>query len=526
VTPPTLSGPAAGAAVLSGAQFSWSRVTGASYYRFCITRPPAPCPDATVNIAQTLTLVASDPPLNPDERPGVVPDIARFAGSSVQWSVAACYSQGQCVYAPPRAVRVAHHTSPHPVFPTDGARLGATSEFIWAGAPGAQRYQLCIHRGPRPCPSQAADGPDTLIVTVPGGTTSVTAQLGRFLGDDITWHVRPCPSADACNLSDLPRRARVNTPPPNLHTPASGGVTRSYAQFQWSVVSWANYYVVCVTTHDIACPDPTAHSENQLSGQRGTILGSLEGDGYSAPSTASTSQTLVYGLPASLSRDRLAVDMAPLEGNYRWTVAACWVDYSVPGQSRITGCRYQTNYRPIRVQPLWDFAASVTRIDVHDDCDNVSVGDWNMAVTVETPTRDNRGSWQPEGYSRDVTTGDVLEVGFGASLLNLVDGETVTVGVFGVDCDSNGIWTLLSIMGGVQGVTRSMLNWATQCSGEEFLDPTGATDFLGAVSREIALSSHRAAGRIEQTLMLPAGPGECGAGPAYTVTVRIEAERK
>ncbi len=82
-----------------------------------------------------------------------------------------------------------------------------------------------------------------------------------------------------------------------------------------------------------------------------------------------------------------------------------------------------TQVRQITLDPTWHVSIRLKEILVHDDCDNVSAGDWRVKMVMarnrmivdqkEWPSK-NRGS-------RDVDTGETLRVGAAVSASSFRD---------------------------------------------------------------------------------------------------------
>ncbi len=187
----------------------------------------------------------------------------------------------------------------------------------------------------------------------------------------------------------------------------------------------------------------------------------------------------------------------------------------------------------MRIDPRWTVSAKVTRVQVLDRCDNISKGDWNLSLFLTAPSGADSGRWpHAQGGSRDVDTGDVLSTpllqdALRAQLNGLGDDETVTLQITGVDCDSEGAFTLSNVSG-IQGVVNVVKNWTTvQCGGEEVQEVTFGHDKLGDVSHQVRLSDHRASGSFRENVSITSGPGDCGSGAgAYTATFEISGARR
>jgi hypothetical protein len=460
-----------------------------------------------------------------------------LANARIRWSVRACNDQlaisavgaagGNCSAPVSRTLAWSTQAQPPQLLsPAPGAARFPNEQFTWSTAQGAASYLFCISRPGVACPTSEVSIADTIVERrVGNSTTGAAPDTSRFLGQTVNWTVASCGASGACSYQQTVRPVLVGGTPPSLTTPAHGAAIRNGQPFEWATVPWAAYYVLCISAPSVACPDPTRFTEAQVFEGSGTRL---VYDQASRPSTAaSTAQTFVYG-----SRNtRLNVDLYPLEGMQNWTVAACWKS---PGSvsSAPAYCSYQSNVRAIRIDPRWTVSAKVSRVQVLDRCDNISKGDWNLSVFLNAPSGSDSGRWpHAERGSRDVDTGDVLSTPLlqdtlRAQLSGLGDDETVTFLMTGVDCDSEGAFTLSNVSG-IHGVVNVVKNWTVQCGGEEVQEVTFGHDKLGEVSHQVRLAEHKATGSFRENVSITSGPGDCGSGAgAYTATFEISGARR
>ena len=123
----------------------------------------------------------------------------------------------------------------------------------------------------------------------------------------------------------------------------------------------------------------------------------------------------------------------------------------------------------------WNVTATIRRIDVHDDCDNVSPGDIQLHYTVNTSTASRSGAWPSNTRSTNVSSGESKTINRYLRLRVNPD-QAINIAVLAVDCDSSGALTL-----GLEEANeafRGSLGLAA-CTGEELLESSGSDDSLG-----------------------------------------------
>jgi hypothetical protein len=146
---PTLRAPAPGFAVLPNTVFAWSSVPQATRYLLCLSEPGIACPLQPGRTGGSLVLETAAPVT----QARFADAIARWTGSTFNWTVASCGALSQCRYQ--SADRSASVVVPPPtlVEPAEGATVTRRSTFRWAPSPLAQFYVLCVSEPGVGCPT-------------------------------------------------------------------------------------------------------------------------------------------------------------------------------------------------------------------------------------------------------------------------------------------------------------------------------------------------------------------------------------
>ncbi len=136
---------------------------------------------------------------------------------------------------------------------------------------------------------------------------------------------------------------------------------------------------------------------------------------------------------------------------------------------------------------------TLERINVHNDGDNVSPGDWKVImmafkgnrafVTTNRPEHNSLriGTVQwPSRGTKNVNSGKSYSVGLSYYLHNVRADEWISLTLLAVDCDSNGIFAIrkLSDLFPLAVLERQVrfITRTQRCSGEEVYEASGAHD--------------------------------------------------
>jgi hypothetical protein len=233
--------------------------------------------------------------------------------------------------------------------------------------------------------------------------------------------------------------------PPTLVAPAANATVLGTPTFSWSGGRFHDVYLLCAARPGVSCPT----REMPRGASRDVI-------------TARTTNTW-----SRLDLNQFARTWV------NWTVAGC---REIDG--RLQDCVYQQNFRPMYVEPRYDLVVTLERLEVRDDCDNVSDGEWRLATRATSSTGASNGAvWS----SDSVVVGSYpLRLNTYGYNMTLAESLRVDVGV--VDCDFNGIWNIFGA-GGIGGVFSAFVNIAQTCGGEEAYEMSGGNDRVGEASR-------------------------------------------
>jgi hypothetical protein len=196
-----------------------------------------------------------------------------------------------------------------------------------------------------------------------------------------------------------------------------------------------------------------------------------------------------------------------------WTVASCR-DPASPKD-----CVYQQGFRSILVQPRWSVSVVTESMQVGDDCDNVSDGEWRLISVLADPREARSSAWSNNSvvkgtYSNIMTNG----------LADVRENDTVTIALGGRECDSNGVFNLLEVFNGVQGLANVVTDSVQSCGFEEAQEVSGGNDTIGTVQIILSPVQWKTATPAAFTLVAPEDQG-CTSGVAYIATFKVSAYR-
>lgn len=184
----------------------------------------------------------------------------------------------------------------------------------------------------------------------------------------------------------------------------------------------------------------------------------------------------------------------------------------------------------------YDVRVTMTELQVHDDCDNVSKGDWYVALGSSGHSAAGPDGefavWPSTTSASNVDTGDVVTpnlvnrfVARGDSDLHIVVGA--------VDCDGNGAAWFLPVVGVPVPPLMHLLAPYEQtlasvdCSGEEeFWEYSGGNDYLDYTELVLSPPQWRTGGSF--TIVAGAkARSACGSdGPPFTASITLQATRR
>ncbi len=190
---------------------------------------------------------------------------------------------------------------------------------------------------------------------------------------------------------------------------------------------------------------------------------------------------------------------------------------------------------------LRDVTFTLDRVVVHDDCDDISPGDWFIgiaAVNPGNPSHIQRARFPSSGNARNVSTGETLSIGTSITLSSVPVTNSIRFVIEAMDCDANGqlSWALLFPFSLFSTVDRDGLSptglGSTLCHNEEeFWEISGNDDYVGNADRLVTPEEWQS-GRTF-TLSAPSrgsdceravsGIGDPGGPPNYTATVTVRA---
>jgi hypothetical protein len=192
-----------------------------------------------------------------------------------------------------------------------------------------------------------------------------------------------------------------------------------------------------------------------------------------------------------------------------------------------------------------DIDVTLHELKVHDDCDNITAGDWVVGFIAGTQAMRERISlpqlmFPNEHEAVDIDTGETLPIRLSHKLTDVGPAESIVAGASAFDCDANGIFTLFIPTPG--SVASSGLSLFTprrfDCSGEEEItEVSGSIDMLGDAVIELLPGQWQHGGIFEVPAQTPfdsacfsgggiSEPGGRFGPPAYTAVIEVKTTRR
>jgi hypothetical protein len=553
VNTPVLVAPDQGHAIVSTARgaaspavtFSWSWQPGQSAlavqsFALCLSALTAGCNDAGALVIRGLPSSAREYRLAELPR--------ALEGTTFKWTVGACTFDGTCSYAAARQLGWHVPPSPPPTLLMPANRQAVQpreTEFRWTPAAGASSYLLCVTRPTLPCPTTETDSPEVVVVRINGAAATTTRfDLRRFSDGLASWTMAACSHPAACLYQPVRHSLTVayDGELPIQVKPANGSSEDSTPTFEWTASPWADFYLLCVSATVSRCPEeevrPGQHPDLVVlrfndTRTSGTAL-TFSFD--STPSQTRPDSGLKQSGGSLVLGDNSDPDLYQFRGRtVVWTVAACRALYR-GGPADF--CRYQPEWRSLRIEALWTARVVLTELHVRDDGDNVSPGDWRVKMQgfraslqrlpgIAAPVPVMRAvvpaEWPMGKISQDINSGERVAVGLAVGVRDLREDELVFVQTAAVDCDSDGLWTLTNVFAGLRGVVDTVANWMQTCGGEEALEFSGSNDFMGKAS--VMLRPGDWLNQRNRILQAESQGGDAGDG-AFEATLSITSYRQ
>lgn len=525
--------------------FSWNWQPGQSLlgvhsFALCLSALTAGCNDAGAFVIRGLPSSAREYRLAELPR--------ALEGATFKWTVGACAADGTCSYAAARQLGWHVPPSPPPTLTTPANRQAVQPreiDFRWTPVAGASSYLLCVTRPTLPCPTTETDSRDVVVVRVNGATaTTMRFDLRRFSDGLASWTVGACSHPAACLYQPVRHSLTVayDGELPTLVRPANGASEDSTPTFEWTAVPWADFYLLCISATVTRCPEqevrPGQHADLVVLRFNETRSGgtALSFSFDPSPSQAVPSSDLKSSGGSFVHRSNNDPDLYQFKGKtVVWTVAACRALYQGGPASF---CRYRPETRSLRIEALWTTRIVLSELEVRDDGDNVSAGDWRVrmqgyrarlqtfpGLSQPVPVVLSVGSaeWPAGKPSQDVNTGERVTVGLMVGVRDLREEELVIVQTAAVDCDSDGLWTLANVFDGLRGVADTVVNWMQTCGGEEALEMSGSNDFMGKAG--LSLGPADWLNQRNRLLRVESQGGDAGDG-AFRATFSITSFRQ
>ena len=188
----------------------------------------------------------------------------------------------------------------------------------------------------------------------------------------------------------------------------------------------------------------------------------------------------------------------------------------------------------------YNVLATLDRVRVRDDCDNVSEGDWILLVTLaelrgDVITRKVESYWPEARTPANVDTGSTLAINRILRLTGVRADSRLLITVGGVDCDSDTplAWPLTvpvaTLSEGPTSTSTGPAQAYTQlngrCSGEEIWEASGKPDGLGVHHYVLEPEEWQHPTRALRPTSYT--EDECtDDGPAFVPTLQVEATER
>lgn len=178
----------------------------------------------------------------------------------------------------------------------------------------------------------------------------------------------------------------------------------------------------------------------------------------------------------------------------------------------------------------YDVLATLEQLEIFDDCDNVSPGDWYVHYTIsevrgDVVVQQQETYWPDREHPIDIDSGSTRRLDRILRLTSVHPDSHLLIAVSAIDCDADSpfAWGITIPWGGIPSFVGA-LNLAGNCSGEEIWEASGehdrvGTHFFAAEPEEWLASPTAALHRTDYTRH------ECSDSPshAFNPTVRVEA---
>ena len=176
-------------------------------------------------------------------------------------------------------------------------------------------------------------------------------------------------------------------------------------------------------------------------------------------------------------------NLSPKNGNHTLTDFS---HFTAPGTYYIKACAWNrganepwagivSNVVTVRYLPVtptaYNVYIAVTQLDVHDDGDNISPGDWRVTLsgrrTTESAPQSTGATWPSSSSgSVNVNSGRTYHPNLWVKLTDIKSDESLRIEYLVVDCD--GSFVIGQILAGVVG----------KCGGEEWYEVSGWMDYI------------------------------------------------
>ncbi len=163
----------------------------------------------------------------------------------------------------------------------------------------------------------------------------------------------------------------------------------------------------------------------------------------------------------------------------------------------------------------------VERVRVHDDCDNVSKGEWALYLQASAEERHGKkisggAQWPSNGGAVDVDTGTRFYPAMLITLMDVKATSDIVLNMTGVDCDENTIWFSWDY-------NSFPANFSVKCPDEDFPEASGSNDWMGNAILNLSPQQWQKGGNV--VLMAPRGTS-CSDTSPYTAYITIQSYKK